>query len=451
MQEAVYRVLTLVSALVVDVPIGTNLGLLHLFWMLLCGKLLLLRGAIFPGLSAVGLSEGAVRRAWAALGQGSWTSDRLVKSWARVVEAEGYWQPHQHDGYHPVAVDITGFWRPRLQGCPTSHYSATAGKALPAIPLGIIARIGGVAHQRFGLPLGLARADPDDPSPSAHRRSLLKQAVKLQAPDDVLVTDREFTVGQIQAAGATVWVTRLLKNVTARRADPPPYPGRGRPATHGDLVRPLARRRKGQEIAATPPDQVTTWIEPDSDGDRTLRAEQWLGLVLPDAAPGSPTFTVVAIYDPSYAEPLLVATPLDLSPQTLRDLYRDRWPVEQLPLAAKQMLGAARQFVHEQETCQRFPALALLAGAVLTYAAATIPAVPTGSWDRQPQRTPGRLRRLLGQAVFPTEFPLPGRLRGKFAVTDHLPKGFWGQRRRPSPTSASSSTSDDPSISTAVA
>ena len=62
MHEAVYRVLTLVSALVVDVPIGTNLGLLHLFWMLLCGQLLLSRGALFPGLSAVGLSEGAVRR-----------------------------------------------------------------------------------------------------------------------------------------------------------------------------------------------------------------------------------------------------------------------------------------------------------------------------------------------------------------------------------------------------
>ena len=99
MQEAVYRVLTLVSALVVDVPIGTNLGLLHLFWMVLCGKLLLSRGAIFPGLSAVGLSERAVRRAWVALGRGSWTSDRLVSSWARVVEAEGFWQPHQHGGY----------------------------------------------------------------------------------------------------------------------------------------------------------------------------------------------------------------------------------------------------------------------------------------------------------------------------------------------------------------
>lgn len=451
MHEAVYRVLTLVSALVVDVPIGTNLGLLHLFWMLLSGQALLSRGAIFPGLSAVGLSDGAVRRAWAALGRGSWTSDRLVRSWARVVEAEGLWQPHVHGGYQPVAVDITGFSRPRLRGCPTSHYSATVGKAVPAIPIGIIARIGSVGQQRFGLPRALVRADPVDPSPSAHRRVLLKQAVTLQEPSGVLVLDREFTVGQLQAAGATAWVTRLLKNATARRAEAPAYRGRGRPPTYGDLVRPLARRRQGRAIAATPPDQITTWTESGPAGDRTLRAEHWTGLVLPDAAPGGPTFTIVAISDPAYAEPLLVATPLDLTPPVLRELYRDRWPIEQLPLAAKQMLGAARQFVHEQETCQRFPELALLAGAVLTYAAATSPAVPSGSWDRQPRRTPGRLRRLLSQAAFPTDFPLPERLRGKVAVTDHLPKGWWGQRRRPSPTSASSGTPANPSTSTAVA
>ncbi|MGI8929462.1 MAG: hypothetical protein ACR2H0_08385 [Candidatus Limnocylindrales bacterium] len=451
MQEAVYRVLTLVSALVVDLPIGTNLGLLHLFWMVLCGKLLLSRGAIFPGLSAAGLSAGAARRAWAALGQGSWTSHRLVRQWAVVVVAEGFWQPHRHGGYRPVAIDVTGFWRPRLQGCPTNHYSATAGKALPAIPVGIIARVGSVGRQRFGLPLGFVRAESSDPSPSAHRRVLLKRAVELQATDDVLVMDREFTVGQVQAVGATVWVTRLLKNVTARRAEPPPYPGRGRPATYGDLVRPLARRRKERQIPATPPDQVTEWTEHASDGDRTLRAEQWTGLVAPDAAPGSPTFTIVAISDPAYTEPLLVATPLALSPQVLRELYRDRWPVEQLPLAAKQMLGAARQFVHEQETCQRFPELALLAGAVLTYAAATSPAVPTGSWDRQPRRTPGRLRRLLAQADFPPAFPLPARLRVKRAVTDHLPKGWWGQRRPRTPTAASSGTPDKPPPSLAIA
>jgi hypothetical protein len=66
MQTPVYRVVSLVCGLVESLPIGTNLGLLHLLWMLVCGKLLLSHGGIFPGLSAVGLSEGVGRRAWAA-------------------------------------------------------------------------------------------------------------------------------------------------------------------------------------------------------------------------------------------------------------------------------------------------------------------------------------------------------------------------------------------------
>jgi hypothetical protein len=54
------------------------------------------------------------------------------------------------------------------------------------------------------------------------------------------------------------------------------------------------------------------------------------------------------------------------------------WPAEQLPLMAKQLLGAARAFVHAPPTCQRLPQVALLAGAILAYAAATAPACPTG-------------------------------------------------------------------------
>lgn len=46
-------------------------------------------------------------------------------------------------------------------------------------------------------------------------------------------------------------------------------------------------------------------------------AELWSGLVLPDAVPGSPRFSVVAIYDLASAAPLLLATPLDLPPRVL--------------------------------------------------------------------------------------------------------------------------------------
>ena len=152
--------------------------------------------------------------------------------------------------------------------------------------------------------------------------------------------------------------------------------------------------------------------------------------MLPEAAADSPTVSVVALHDPRHRDPLLLATPLPLPPRTLRAGYPDRWPVEQVPLAAKQMVGAARQFVSAPETCQRLPELALLAGAVLSYAAATTPASPTGFWDRRPQPTPGRLRRLLARTPFPHDCPLPARIREKAARTDHLPKGCWGQRRR---------------------
>jgi hypothetical protein len=178
-------------------------------------------------------------------------------------------------------------------------------------------------------------------------------------------------------------------------------------------------------LPATPPDRITLW----TDGDRTIRAEEWTDLLLPDAAPGNPTFGVVAIHDPRYRAPLLLATPQAVPPQAVRALYRDRWPVEQVPLAAKQMLGAARQFVHAPETCQRLPELALLAGAMSNYLAATLPPLPTGFWDRQPRPTPGRLRRALGRLPFPHEFPLPARVRQKASLTAHLPKGWFGQRR----------------------
>src|SRR5262245_5363311 len=121
MPDAVCPMLTMLSTLVAPLPIGTNLGLLHLLWMLVSGRLLTTRGAVIPGLSDLGLTDAQVRRAWAALGHGAWTSDLLLRRWRVTVEQAGQWQPHAHGGYRPVAVDVAGFWRPRLRGCPTTH------------------------------------------------------------------------------------------------------------------------------------------------------------------------------------------------------------------------------------------------------------------------------------------------------------------------------------------
>ena len=94
MHPTVYRVLTVLCALVAGVPLGTNLGLVLVLWMLLTGRLLTTRGAVIPGLSALGLSPTVVRRSWAALGQGAWTADQMLANWQGWGVREGAGQPH---------------------------------------------------------------------------------------------------------------------------------------------------------------------------------------------------------------------------------------------------------------------------------------------------------------------------------------------------------------------
>jgi hypothetical protein len=158
---------------------------------------------------------------------------------------------------------------------------------------------------------------------------------------------------------------------------------------------------------------------------QTIHVEIWRHLILYQVIPGekNQTFDVYALYDPRFAKPWLLATPVALKPESVYAIYRDRWPVEQIPLSAKQMVGAHRQFVHNPESIQRLPELALLAGSILSFLAATFPAMPTGFWDRQPKRTPGRFRRQLARQPFPKDAVFARQLRQKNSTTAHLPKG----------------------------
>jgi len=429
MSESASQMMTLLCSVVRFVPVGTNLALLHVLWMLVSGQLLLSRGAIIPGLAQLGLPDRAVRRAWQALGQGGWSIGQLLVNWESAVGRGGQWQVRYHGGYCAVPIDTTGFSRPRLQNCPSKHYDPQAGKALPAVVLGIIGRVGHVGKQRLLLPLGLLRVDPAQPQEEGLIQALITFAKDLLKPQDVLVSDGGFALAAILSAKMPRYVAKQARNMTARREQPPAYAGTGRPAARGALVRPVARTYKAHTLAATAPDRTAAWPEDAV----TVRAELWDKLVLnstraADLADAA-RFTVIVIHDPRFTKPLVLATNLTLAAQDVRALYRDRWPVEQVPLAAKQMIGAVRAFVFAKETCQRLPELALLAGAILSYAAACLPAIPTGFWDRNPQPTPGRLRRVLAREGFPTTYPLPAEIRQKASVTDHLPKGSSRFRR----------------------
>ena len=386
---------------------------------------------MFPALKSISLSDEEVRRAWAAMRYGAWQTETLLETWQAHVAGQGEWQASQYAGYATKAVDITAYWRPALQGLQSQHYDGEADRALPAVVFGMVGRVGRVGQQRMALLTDLIRGDLTDPSETALEDKLLQQVAQKLGADEMPVLDAGFKLKALYEAGLERFVVRLAKNFTARRNFLPEYQG-GRPPEYGQIIRPLARSYQDKPIAATAPDRVETWQHLGLD----FRAEFWNDLVLRECQPAAEnqTFTVAVVYDPRFEAPWLLACPLKLSGPDFWGFYRDRWPIEQIPLAAKHMVGAQRQFVFAAESCYRLPELSMLAGSILTYLAATLPPIPTGFWDRNPKGTPGRLRRWLGRTTFSDLPPRPnGRIRKKASVTDHLPKGILGHKRSKQP------------------
>jgi len=408
------------------VPIGTNIGLIQLLWVMVNGSFLQSRGAIFSAMHLSGFKAQEIRRSWAAMRYGLWDVNELLEQWQMYVNSQNQWRARRYAGYRVMSVDITGFWRPHLKGWLGKHYHNLAQKALPAVVVGVIIISGQVGLQRIPLLRRIVRCQPQSSKPD-FRCQLLRAAAVQAAADQIVVVDAEFGIAELQAAGVRCYVVRLATNATAHRNQLPLSKGRGRPALYGERVRPLARTWKERELAATPPDQESHF---DYEG-RCLEVRCWHGLVSAGtpAAPDAQTFSIYVYADPHYKQPLVLATNVALPPQSAYLIYRDRWPVEQAPLAAKQMIGLHRHFVFAPDTCFRLPELSLLAGALLTYVAASLPPVPAGFWDRSPKPTPGRLRRLLAQADFPNLAAFDPELRKKNSVTAHLPKGIDAHRR----------------------
>ena len=127
-----------------------------------------------------------------------------------------------------MAVDITAFYRPQLQEVKSKHYHAPAGKALPAVLIGLVGATGSLNGQRPAIPREILRASADDPSEAALKRSLLQQVARKLAEDEAAVLDAGFSLRQVREAGIQGYVLRLPKNFTARRNEVAPYRGRGR-------------------------------------------------------------------------------------------------------------------------------------------------------------------------------------------------------------------------------
>ena len=425
MSNLSYVLVTLLCQMLASVPLGTNQGLFTLLWALLCGRFLASRGAVFPALAAMGLTNEEVRRSEAALANGHFQTQELVSAWNKIVHAQGKWRPHCYEGIRPVACDLTAFFRAHLAHCTTKHYTSKAQKALKALVYGLCVEVGSVGAMRIGVPRLLLRQEPGESEAQLQKR-LVSKAADTLAPGEALIVDAGFSLSDLRTRQNIRYVRRMPSNTTARRNALPVYGGKGRRPEYGESVRPLPGTYRKKPIRATKPDAIARWKE----GRHKIVAHLYENLVGSEEKPGACVYRLIVIFDPRYDKPLVLATNLLVTAYAVWRLYRDRWPIEQLPLAAKQMPGAERSFVFGKESRYRLPELALLAGNVLSYVAATVPAVPTGFWDRCSRPTCGRLRSHL-QTLHFRELPLPtDQLRKKASITAHLPKGVLGHRRQ---------------------
>ena len=383
MSTASEKTIHVLEQVVKGLPVGTNLALLHMLWALITGSFLSSRGAIFPALQRCGFSGAESYRSWQAMAEGSWGIGQLVKNWRSYVMAQGQWQANSYEGYRALAIDVTAFWRPRLQGWQGKFFHGIAERARKGVGFGLLVQVGRVDGHRLPLLKAIIPAGFDTESQDEFKHVVLWHAQQILAEDEVAVHDAGASVADMQESAMPRFVLRLAKNCTARRNE---LPGnqRGRPAEYGQIVRPLAREHNGNILPDTPPDVETEFTYEE----RTIAVHGWHGLVRRDQKvdQGLETYSIWVFFDPLYQNPLVLGTNLSALPYTIFRLYLDRWPVEQVPLVAKQTLGLHRHFVWARLSCIRLPALALLVANILTYLAATLPPLPTGFWDRQPKK-----------------------------------------------------------------
>lgn len=160
MLTAVEVTVQAIAFVVQTVPIGTNIGLVRILWVMVNGSFLRSRGAIFSALHLSGFDAQEIRRSWAAVRYGNWEVNELLECWQMYVASQNQWRVRRYEHYQVLSVDITGFWRPHLQEWLGKHYHRLAQKALSAVVVGVMIISGQVGSHRIPLLKRLVRCQP---------------------------------------------------------------------------------------------------------------------------------------------------------------------------------------------------------------------------------------------------------------------------------------------------
>jgi hypothetical protein len=231
-------------------------------------------------------------------------------------------------------------------------------------------RVGLVRRTRFGATCQEAVAKIFADLPESPEKRLFSVDAGIATMEQFrAATERDALVG------------RLRKNVTLRRAPHPTRPGkRGRPALHGPVLHPGAKRPEGR-----PDEDLTVHLE-----DREIRVRRWRNLHFRESS--QTLMDVVRVDDPAYKRPLLIGTTArELTTAEIRIAYGHRWPVETNFYVAQGTCAMEMPRAWSETAVARRISLALLAGALLKAIAAACPPLPMGPWDLKAVSSAGRL------------------------------------------------------------
>jgi hypothetical protein len=442
--QAGERILSLVEQMMDVVPKGTALGLCDLINAMLSGYFIESGGAVMPAIEAYLRQEiedeeeraARSRRAAKALTYGSYNLKELIDKLREIVEKEGVWEPIIVQGYQVVPVDGTAYRRAAVKKLESKAYFSDTNRAVPAVPIGMIATVGEANGQRVALLKNVVVTDVKTNDSVADKKELYRLVQVGLEEDEISVFDAGFKLVEAVQAGIKRCVIRLATNCTFGKT-PGEIPERtsikGRIPTQykAEIVRPLERTHGENTIPACPADEIYTITD---ETGQELEVHIWNKVYFlerhlkkveeskKDALRQMP-IKVMAIYHPAYDNPLLIGTPvLSLEPVAGYTIYGLRWPVEGVPQTGKYILsgGGGTHYVHHPTAMQRLPTLSLIFGSLLKYVAATLPPFRTGFWDRKLKPTYGRLLRHLKKVGI----SLSEQLFKKASATAHLPVGY---------------------------
>jgi hypothetical protein len=169
-----------------------------------------------------------------------------------------------------------------------------------------------------------------------------------------------------------------------------------------------AEVRKNAKLRCAPTEAGECW-RTDERGNRwQVQLRRWAELHFEEAA--TTVLDVVRVDDPKYDKPLLLgSTARELRLEEFLWGYECRPTIETNFYVGQDSCALEMPRALTEQAVTRRINLALLAGALLKELAARGPALALGPWDRQPQRSGGRLAHYLSQhAAYLAELALAG-------------------------------------------